>query len=189
MNSYRRILRHIFSQHGVLRRVCSFARRAAWASSFVFAVHLHLGFLHRFPNKRRYFFVFFTRQFAEPATGSIRRCCSWSRRRRAPPTIFFEDAMTFVFAAETIVRADWVVPVVVVAARTAKSGAAKSNAPVALAANTNDDDDAFDSLLRPLKRSAFSSSTKKKTKREARKGPLSRVCARMRVYLSSFLDS
>ena len=71
--------------------------------------------------------------------------------------------MTFVFAAgKRSCDADWVVPVVVVVARTAnRAEQPKSNAPVALAANTNDDDDAFfDSLLRPLKRSAFSSSDK-----------------------------
>ena len=99
--------------------------------------------------------------------------------------------MTFVFAAgKRSCDADWVVPVVVVVARTAnRAEQPKSNAPVALAANTNDDDDAFfDSLLRPLKRGAFSSSKDEKGSEEGT--AIARVCARnARVSFFFFLES
>ena len=60
---------------------------------------------------------------------------------------------------------------VVVVARTAnRAEQPKSNAPVALAANINDDDAFFDSLLRPLKRSAFSSSDKEEDEKGSEEG-------------------
>ena len=85
--------------------------------------------------------------------------------------------------------ADWVVPVVVVVvARTAnRAEQPKSNAPVALAANTNDDDAFFDSLLRPLKRGAFSSSSDEKGSEEGT--AIACVCARNARVSFFFLDS
>ena len=106
--------------------------------------------------------------------------------------------MTFVFAAgkRSCNADDWVVPVVVVVvARTAnRAEQPKSNAPVALAANTNDDDDAFfDSLLRPLKRSAFSSSDKEEDEKGSEEGTaIACVCAKCAcifLLLLRFLES
>ncbi len=104
--------------------------------------------------------------------------------------------MTFVFAAgKRSCDADWVVPVVVVVARTAnRAEQPKSNAPVALAANTNDDDDVFfDSLLRPLKRSAFSSSDKEEDEKGSEEGTaIACVCAKCAcifLLLLRFLES
>ena len=88
--------------------------------------------------------------------------------------------MTFVFAAgKRSCDADWVVPVVVVARTANRAEQPKSNAPVALAANTNDDDAFFDSLLRPLKRSAFSSSDKEEDEKGSEEGTaIACVCAK-----------
>ena len=104
--------------------------------------------------------------------------------------------MTFVFAAgKRSCDADWVVPVVVVVvARTAnRAEQPKSNAPVALAANTNDDDAFFDSLLRPLKRSAFSSSDKEEDEKGSEEGTaIACVCAKCAcifLLLLRFLES
>ena len=101
--------------------------------------------------------------------------------------------MTFVFAAgKRSCDADWVV--VVVVARTAnRAEQPKSNAPVALAANTNDDDAFFDSLLRPLKRSAFSSSDKEEDEKGSEEGTaIACVCAKCAcifLLLLRFLES
>ena len=91
--------------------------------------------------------------------------------------------MTFVFAAgKRSCDADWVVPVVVVARTANRAEQPKSNAPVALAANTNDDDAFFDSLLRPLKRGAFSSSSDEKGSEEGT--AIACVCAKCaRIFL------
>ena len=97
--------------------------------------------------------------------------------------------MTFVFAAgKRSCDADWVVVVVVVARTANRAEQPKSNAPVALAANTNDDDDAFfDSLLRPLKRGAFSSSSDEKGSEEGT--AIACVCVRNARVSFFFLDS
>ena len=102
--------------------------------------------------------------------------------------------MTFVFAAgKRSCDADWVVVVVVVARTANRAEEPKSNAPVALAANTNDDDAFFDSLLRPLKRSAFSSSDKEEDEKGSEEGTaIACVCAKCAcifLLLLRFLES
>lgn len=102
--------------------------------------------------------------------------------------------MTFVFAAgKRSCDADWVVVVVVVARTANRAEQPKSNAPVALAANTNDDDAFFDSLLRPLKRSAFSSSDKEEDEKGSEEGTaIACVCAKCAcifLLLLRFLES